>query len=701
MSAGTTLGDVETASRQPKLYLDLLLIGAAISCIFIAFPVLNLETVFGAIQDRASDLHWFFDYSPQTWQEAMIFPLFVSLVAFGISQLAPMDWKPARCAVSAIILGLGVRYFMWRFFHTLGAEDPVTLIMRVVCFVVEFTVFLNIPFVLLQISCPTNRTKEADELEQQIQDEQYYPSVDVLIPSYNEPPDLLRRTIVACQAIDYPNKTVYLLDDTRRDEVRDLCAELNCNYVRRPDNKGAKAGNVNNTLQLHARGDLICLFDADFLPTKQFLRRTVGFFMDDKVALVQTPQTFYNPDPVQRNLGLNRVMRHEEDLFFRLVQAGRDFFNSSICHGTSFIVRRKYVDEIGGFATESISEDFFTSVKLMARGYTIKYLNEPLSAGASAMNVDGFVLQRMRWAQGTLQILFCDVNPLRLPGLTPVQRFLNLAGVMHWIAGAASFFMLILPIPLLFLDIAPMHARAAETVLFFLPYYAFYSLMFRWFTLGCRTFFFSDLYGPIIAFQLMRTTLITMLNPFKAKFTVTQKHKAGSIHVSWWLMKPLMIFIALYGIGFFKFLTSSPLIENDGDSAGMILSWCVYNVIVLLLSAFACVNLPDKTKFGTIEQPVEAQLLVAGRLNNVEVIDLDEEEAILHISTMPAFYAMRGPHHDHGELLLEGARATPFKVMWTQDTYIGVKLDYTGVEQQRRVFELIYSKQHYWSGKAA
>jgi cellulose synthase (UDP-forming) len=135
-----------------------------------------------------------------------------------------------------------------------------------------------------------------------------WPAVDGFIPTYNEPLDVLERTIVGALALDYPRDKlkVYVLDDKRRDWLRAFCEEKGAIHVTRPDNLHAKAGNMNNGLKVSS-GDFIAVFDADFVPYRAFLRRTVPFFQDPSIGIVQTPQHFFNKDPVQSNLSLERV----------------------------------------------------------------------------------------------------------------------------------------------------------------------------------------------------------------------------------------------------------------------------------------------------------------------------------------------------------------------------------------------------------
>ncbi|MGN5476509.1 glycosyltransferase family 2 protein [Cupriavidus basilensis] len=190
--------------------------------------------------------------------------------------------------------------------------------------------------------------------------------VDVFVPTYNESVDLLRRTLLAAKWMDYPHET-WLLDDGRRESMRQLAAELGCRYLSRQDNLHAKAGNLNNALRI-TDGDFIAIFDADHAPRKDFLLKTLGFFSDEKVAFVQTPQDFFNIDSFGHRLGKKRVW-DEQALFFKVIQRGKDVLNAAFFCGSCAVVRRAALDEIGGFATETVTEDVHTAIKLHKRGY--------------------------------------------------------------------------------------------------------------------------------------------------------------------------------------------------------------------------------------------------------------------------------------------------------------------------------------------
>jgi cellulose synthase (UDP-forming) len=234
--------------------------------------------------------------------------------------------------VVGILLTLAVRYLLWRSLSTLNLSTPLNGVFSLGLFLMELLLLSGGIIQLFLLLRVHDRRPEADRLSNDVLNGTFTPTVDILIPTYNEPTFILRRTVIGCQALDYDAKKIYLLDDTRRPEVQALAQELGCEYRTRPDNHHAKAGNLNQAIA-HTNGELIVIFDADFIPTKNFLTRTVGFFQDSQVALLQTPQTFYNPDPVARNLGLENTLTPDEEVFYRQIQPIRDGVGGVICAG--------------------------------------------------------------------------------------------------------------------------------------------------------------------------------------------------------------------------------------------------------------------------------------------------------------------------------------------------------------------------------
>ncbi|MBI4160939.1 MAG: glycosyltransferase, partial [Acidobacteria bacterium] len=201
----------------------------------------------------------------------------LALVAFAGARLAVR--RPAwKWYVIFLSVYLSLRYFLWRSLYTLNTESPVGLVISLCLILAEGYGFLAALLFYFQTLSP--RAEEPPPLP-----EKDPPTVDVYVTIYNESVDILYRTLVACQAMEYPAKQVYVLDDGQREEVRRVAESLGCRYIRGPRNADAKAGNLNHALP-RTSGELILTLDVDHIPVRTFLRETVGFFRDPKVALV-------------------------------------------------------------------------------------------------------------------------------------------------------------------------------------------------------------------------------------------------------------------------------------------------------------------------------------------------------------------------------------------------------------------------------
>lgn len=557
-----------------------------------------------------AQLH-FWQVNPPVWLEVPQFSsdyylLVPTLVLFAIAQgvmkLSPQPKNWSRSLVVGILLALTVRYLLWRSFSTLNLVDPLNGIFSLGIFLIEILVILSnsLQFYLILKAKPRHR--EADRMSVAVVEGKYAPSVDILIPTYNEPEFILRRTIIGCQALDYANKKIYLLDDKRREGMRFLAKELGCEYITRPDNRYAKAGNLNNAIS-RTSGELIVVFDADFVPTKNFLERTIGFFQDRQTALVQTYQSFYNPDPVARNLGLENEIVHEEEVCQRHYQVLRDGIETVVCSGTSFVVRRKALEEVGGFVTESLSEDYFTGIRLSACGYRTIYLGESLSAGLSAENMAGHILQRMRWARGTLQAFFIQANPLTIPGISWLQRLAHLEGILQWIIRVFRLVFLLMPIAYLFLGVVPYQMTVEESLYFFIPFYVLQISTLLWLNNRSRSALLSDIYAVSQCFPVSLAVIQTLLSPFSKGFKVTPKGVSQDRFIfNWTLALPLIVtfMLTLVSFGYSVSLTLKNLAEStmllDGELlGGMLLSWFwgAYNLLVVGVALVVMLDAPN------------------------------------------------------------------------------------------------------------
>ena len=586
---------------------------------------------------------------PATSKMYLLVPTVVLVsVALAAIKISPQPQKRSRAVVVAIVLALTIRYVLWRSLATLNLSDPLNGIFSLGLFFLEMLMVFTSSIQLYLMLRVKDRRREADRMAVAVESGNFAPPVDIFIPTYNEPAFILRRTVIGCQALDYANKKVHLLDDTKRPEIKLLAKELGCEYITRPDNIHAKAGNINHATAL-TNGELIVVFDADFIPTKNFLTRTVGFFQNLKIALVQTPQSFYNHDPIARNLGLENVLAPEEEVFYRQIEMIKDSADSVICCGTSFVVRRSALKTAGGFVTDSICEDYFTGIRLSATGYRLVYLDEKLSAGLAAENIEAHLTQRLRWARGTLQAFFIDSNPLTIRGLRFVQRLCHLEGLLHWFTSLTRVLFLLMPLAYSFLGILPLRASARELLYFFLPYYLVQVTVFSWLNRRSRSALLSDVYSFFQCIPLAVTVVSAMLNPFEKRFQVTPKGIASDrFRFNWKLGWPLIVLFAATAFSLWQ-NTNIHLVKNVGslqaisESADLLKGislgwiWSAYNLLMLGIALLILVDIPKPDIYEWFNLRRVVQLNIGGQSFWGITTVISESGAEVALTQWPSF----------------------------------------------------------------
>jgi len=362
-------------------------------------------------------------------------------------------------SVAALVVSAG--YLVWRVAATLNL--PVWWV-ALPLFAVEAQAFVSFGlfvFSLWSVAPPAAPTEMPDL------------RVAVLIPTYDEELAVLLPTVAAALALA-PDHETWVLDDGRRSEVEQMCRTLGAHYVTRANNEGGKAGNLNNALAL-LDCELIAVLDADHVAQPGFLERTLPFFSDPTIALVQTPQDFYNLDSFEhpgaianRDHDVNaRQHYHEQALFYRVIQPGKNRWNAAFWCGTNAVVRVQALHSIGGIATETITEDIHTSVRFHRAGWRTVYLNEVLARGLAAKTVSAYMLQRRRWGIGAMQLLRRE-NPLTAGGLSLPQRLAYATTLLGWFDAWRTLTYLILPPLVLFSGASPLRAPAAVFAVSFL-----------------------------------------------------------------------------------------------------------------------------------------------------------------------------------------------------------------------------------------
>lgn len=559
----------------------------------------------------------------------------VALV-FGVGLVLPYLASPQNTLARAILFGmawvLSIRYAWWRGTETL-APFGMTLdwVASWTFFAIELGAIVSSLSAFLIMSRTKSRSQEADAYAGWWG--QAAPRVAVLIATYNEERAVLERTIVGAKALDHPTVDVYVLDDGKRDWLRDFSASHGVRYMTRPDNKGAKAGNLNHTLGVltddPAPPEFVVVLDADFVPHRNFLARTLALFHEPDVGLVQTPQHFFNADPIQHNLGLGRSYPDEQRFFFDHLQPARDAWGIAFCCGTSSVARLEALQKVGGFPTESITEDFMLTLTLQDAGYRTVYLNEPVTEGLAPEGLKEYVTQRARWCLGLMQIARSRLGPLGDNRLRLRDRWSVVDSVAYWTM-SFSFRLAALTFPLLywFFNITVIDASVPEVVSYFGAYFVWILMALNFVSRGLVIPIVNDVSQLLGAIPITRAAFTGLLRPKGHPFTVTAKGGDRSrIIIQWRMMAPFGVLFALSFLGVLIGIVSDRFAYSDaGDGKMVILFWTFYNLLVLAVTIIVCFELPRRERhFG--DKPERATVTVGGEPHPVWIASLTQDTA--------------------------------------------------------------------------
>lgn len=378
---------------------------------------------------------------------------------------------------------------------------------------------------------------------------------------------------------------IYLLDDGKRSEFAVFAADVGVGYITRNDNKHAKAGNLNHAMTL-TQGELICVFDCDHVATRVFLQATVGGFLKDPMlALVQTPHYFYSPDPFERNLSVGRNIPNEGMLFYGPIQQGNDNWNATFFCGSCAVIRRKALDDIGGFAVETVTEDAHTALKFQRLGWKSSFLDIPLAAGLATERLVVHVIQRTRWARGMTQIFRLD-NPLLGRGLTFQQRLCYLSAMLYYQFALPRVVFVTAPLAYLLFNLNIIYSSASLIVSYALPHLFLAIYVGSRMNGRYRYSFWGEIYDIVLAFHLVLPTLVTMIFPKRGKFNVTDK--GGLLDVGYFdftVVRPHLVVACLLAVGVIVGIVRAighDYFGSDPNVIALNVGWGLYSLIFLL-----------------------------------------------------------------------------------------------------------------------
>ncbi len=567
---------------------------------------------------------------PLTVEQQLIFGSCVFFLALLLRSKAGLFFTLFMIWLAIIISS---RYLFWRLTESVGFESvfSLDLALGVGMLMAEIYAFIILILGYFQTAWPLSRkpARLPDDVS-------LWPTIDIFITTYNEPLKVVKPTVVAAMNLNWPSDKikVHILDDGSRNEFCSFAKEIGAHYITRPDNKHAKAGNINHALK-QTSGELVAIFDCDHIPTRSFLQTTVGWFLKDKkLAFLQTPHHFYSADPFERNLDTFRSMPNEGEVFYSLIQKGNDLWNAAFFCGSSAVIRRAPLEEVGGVAVETVTEDAHTALKLHRAGYNSAYIEMKEAAGLATESFSAHVGQRIRWARGMAQIFRID-NPLFGRGLSWKQRFCYTNAMLHFFYGLPRIVFLTAPLAFMFFDAHIIQASAIVIAAYALPY-LLVSLVVNSHVQGRHRYsFWGEVYETSMSWYVIVPTLMALVSPKSGRFNVTAK--GGLLENKFFdykLAMPCIILFSLNGIGFFIGLGSLFWWETSETGTVILnLGWITYNLIILGAAIAVTREKKQQRDFVRIASNIDAAIQLNGNeLIQCKVHNLSEGGAAVNIA---------------------------------------------------------------------
>ncbi len=608
--------------------------------------------------------------------------------------LSKTQSRLATLAMMVLSVTASLRYLYWRLTETLAFETWIDTFFGTGLLLAELYAMVVLLLGYFQTSWPLERKPVPMPADMTT-----WPTVDVFIPTYNEPLSVVKQTVFTALALDWPVEKVkiYVLDDGRRDEFREFCEDVGVGYITRDNNRHAKAGNINAALQV-TDGEFVAIFDCDHVPTRSFLQISMGWFMrDDKLAMLQTPHYFFSPDPFEKNLETFRAIPNEGELFYGLIQDGNDLWNATFFCGSCAVIRRKPLLEVGGIAVETVTEDAHTALKLNRLGYNTAYLAVPQAAGLATESLSGHIGQRIRWARGMAQISRVD-NPLLGPGLKLGQRLCYLNAMLHFFYGLPRLIFLTAPLAFLLFGAHVFTAGALMISAFALPHILHASLTNSRIQGRFRHSFWNEVYETVLAWYILRPVLVAFINPKLGKFNVTAK--GGVIDESyfdWTIARPYIVLLMLNLIGFGVGATMLAMgMSVEPITIVINLFWTGYNIVICSASIAVASEQRQIRQAPRVAASLPSTVRFAsGRTIACETQDFSQTGLGLQLpaeTDVPLGEKVMVSVFRHRE---EGV--FPATVVFNRGNRLGVHFDELSVKQQVELAQLTFARADTWA----
>ena len=584
-------------------------------------------------------------------------------------------------------------YITWRVVKTIPFQyGVISTVCGVILLLVELIGFFEMVVHFSQLSnIKVPKPAQADPAD--------YPDVDVFISTYNEPPELLYKTINACLHMDYPDKSkvhIYLCDDGHRDEMGVLAGHMGVTHLVRDTHEFAKAGNLNYALSVTS-SPYIVTFDADMIPKHDFLTACIPYFLGkEEIGFLQTPQTFYNPDLFQYNLYSEDRFPNEQDYFYRNVQIMRNASNTVIYGGSNTVLSRKALEDIGGFYTGVITEDFATGMMIESKGYQCYAIDESYTCGMAPEDLKSLIKQRQRWARGCIQT-GRKVHLLFLKGLSINQKISYLTSITYWYGALKRFVYIMSPILYAVFNIIVVKCTVAQVALFWLPMYLLNNTTLRLLSGNIRNTRLTNIYETILVPSLLPAVILESLGISQKKFNVTKKDSRQKLEGNgkWYQFKSsilLLVFFALSVIGLGRcvygtFQTGTPMYI-------IIMFWLLVNLFNLTMSLFFIYGRRHHRQFERFNAEVDCLISYGDRIIRTKTTNISERG----ISVALNFPEYISPEEDVLIRLATERYETSWSgrvvnVIHVKDKWrYGFEMTEISEENKREMFQIVYDR---------
>ena len=630
---------------------------------------------------------------PLPIEQQLMFSVALACAAILLSRLRG---RLAALAMMVLSVVVSSRYMYWRLTETLQMDRLLDAFLGAGLVFAEAYAFVVLVLGFFQVLWPLGRKPVPLSA-----DRSGWPSIDVFIPTYNESLQIVRPTVLAALEMDWPEDkiNIFVLDDGRREEFRIFCDEVGVTHVTRANNLHAKAGNINAALK-NVSGEFVAIFDCDHVPTRSFLQIAMGWFAaDSKLGLVQMPHYFFSPDPFERNLHTFGTVPNEGELFYGLLQDGNDLWNAAFFCGSCAVMRRSVLDEVGGVAIETVTEDAHTALKMHRAGYNSAYLAIPQAAGLATESLSGHVGQRIRWARGMAQIFRID-NPLTGPGLSIAQRLCYLNAMLHFFYGLPRIIYLTAPLAFLFFGAHVIDASAVMILAMALPHIFHANLTNSRVQGRFRHLFWNEVYESVLAWYILRPTLLALINPKLGSFNVTAK--GGLIAQGYFdatIARPYLFLLLLNVAGLGAAGLRMFYHGGSGEVATIWLNiaWTIYNIVILGASVAAATETQQRRDAHRVKLDIPVKVYVNDTTMTGRTVDfstggmalkLDEEIDLPKAAVIQLGLTRRGEE-----------RRLPASIIMSRGRRMNISFGDLDIEQESWLIANTFARADIWASR--